>query len=82
MAMRGKVKAMSNVPSDMAAAYNKLLARFKKAAIYMDGPADIAEKEKWMPEIQEVQLGLSKLLLEFKRQGYKVAEEEGLEGFK
>jgi hypothetical protein len=34
--------------------YNDLLMRVWKAVFFMDGPAPMADKEKWLPEFQRL----------------------------
>ena len=42
--------------------YNALLARFNKASAYLDGPASIEEKERWIPELQKIIARLNELV--------------------
>jgi hypothetical protein len=62
--------------------YNDTLARMKKAMEFMDGPAPLAEKEKWQPKFKQIEKQLDGLIEEIKATGHEMTEVEIWEGFK
>lgn len=64
--------------------YNKLLAREKKAELYLeDFKVSQVDKDKWMPKFVEITEQLSKFMREYKKiTGQEMQDNEVLNGFK
>jgi hypothetical protein len=68
--------------TDLQIQYNDTLARMKKAMEFMDGPAPLADKEKWQPEFKRIERHLNGLIGEISATGHEMTAEEIWEGFK
>jgi hypothetical protein len=62
--------------------YNDTLARMKKAMEFMDGPAPLAEKEKWQPKFKQIEKQLDGLIADIRATGHEISDMEILNGFK
>lgn len=63
-------------------AYNKLIARHKKAVLYFDNVDVLCEeKEKFALEYEKVIICLAQAITEFRKNGVNMTSEEVLEGF-
>lgn len=73
---------MSDVLFELQQTYNAELSRMKKAITFMDGPALLAEKDKWMPEFKAIEKELDRLILDIEKAAtIKMTKTEILEGF-
>lgn len=63
--------------------YNRLIARFNKAEVYFNDEK-IPLEDKWKQENNVVALinNISLILIEIKATGYKISDDEILNGFK
>ena len=67
---------------ELKVAYNRLLARYKKAEIYVDNPKiSDEEKEKHMPEFRKLIKAISEAIITFSEMGVTMSDSEVMEGF-
>lgn len=61
---------------DLSAKYNEALARYRKAAVYMDGGAPIDEKEKHVAKFHALMYELNGIIQQIKVAGHEMTGEE------
>ena len=67
---------------ELKAKYNETLARYRKAAAYMDSDAPLDEREKHLQRFLVLMYELSGMVQQIKEAGYEMTGEEVREGFK
>ena len=66
---------------ELKAKYNETLARYRKAAVYMDGDAPLDEREKHVAKFHALMYELSGMVQQIKEAGHEMTGEEIRGGF-